>query len=182
MHLGLVQINPHLGAIDRNLQVILSYIEKARKAGCDLVVFPELAICGSPPLDLLWRSGFVEKMEGALSEIVRASKRIGVIVGGVSSRAKKGRANLADRSSLSDGAGIDLFNSAFLFVDGVLVGEEAKLMLPTFDVYSEERYFTPAPARRSSSSEGCASGSMCARICGSMMDRPIPRRAWAQTG
>ena len=145
MHLGLAQINPHLGAIDRNLQVILSYIEEARQAGCDLVVFPELAICGYPPLDLLWRSGFVEKIEGALGEIARASEGIGVIVGGVSSRAKKGRANLVDRSSLSDGAGIDLFNKAFLFVDGALVGEEAKLMLPTFDVYSEERYFTPAP-------------------------------------
>jgi len=145
MHLGLVQINPHLGAIDRNLRMILSHIDAARQAGCDLVVFPELAICGYPPLDLLWRSGFVKKMEGALGEIARASEEIGIIVGGVSSRAKKGRANLADRSSLSDGAEIDLFNSAFLFVDGVLVGEEAKLMLPTFDVYSEERYFTPAP-------------------------------------
>ena len=145
MHLGLAQINPRLGAIDRNLRVILSYIEEARQAGCDLVVFPELAICGYPPLDLLWRSGFVEKVEGALREIAHASEGIGVIVGGVSSRAKKGRANLADRSSLSDGAGIDLFNSAFLFVDGALVGEEAKLMLPTFDVYSEESYFTPAP-------------------------------------
>ena len=145
MHLGLAQINPRLGAIDRNLRVILSHIEEARQAGCDLVVFPELAICGYPPLDLLWRSGFVEKMEGALREIAHASEGIGVIVGGVSSRAKKGRANLADRSSLSDGAGIDLFNSAFLFVDGALVGEEAKLMLPTFDVYSEESYFTPAP-------------------------------------
>ncbi len=145
MHLGLAQINPHLGAIDRNLQVVLSYVEKARKAGCDLVVFPELAICGSPLLDLLWCPGFIEKMEDALDEIARASEGIGVIVGGVSSQAKKGRANLVDRSSLSDGTGIDFFNSAFLFADGALIGEEAKLMLPTFDVHNEERYFTPAP-------------------------------------
>jgi len=145
MRLGLAQTNPHVGAIDRNLQVILSQVENARKAGCDLVIFPELSLCGYPPLDLLWRAGFKKLMTDALAEIASASQGIGVIVGGVSFRKKKGRANLADPSSLIDGAGIDLFNSAFLFLDGTLVGEEAKLMLPTFDVYNEERYFTPGP-------------------------------------
>ncbi len=143
MRLGIVQLNPHVGDIDYNLERIISYIAGARDFGCDLVVFPELSLCGYFPFDLLWRHGFADRMESALAEVVRNSEGIGVIVGGISAARVRGGANLTDPSSLADGAGIDLFNSAFLISDGRLIGEERKLHLPTFDVYFEKRYFTP---------------------------------------
>ncbi|NIA03574.1 MAG: NAD+ synthase, partial [Nitrospirae bacterium] len=83
MRLALAQIDPTVGAIDDNLSLILSHIERAKRARCDLVVFPELAVCGYSPLDLLWRRGFVEEMQEAQEKIRQASAGIGVIVGGI---------------------------------------------------------------------------------------------------
>lgn len=145
MRLGIAQINPHVGHLDRNLAVILARIDEAHRKGCDLVVFPELSLCGYLPCDLLWRAGFLERMEEALQKIVRASKGIGVIAGGVSSKIHREGANLSDPSSLLDGAATTLFNAAFLIEDGKLLGQEVKLLLPSFDVYSEKRYFTSGP-------------------------------------
>ena len=143
MRLGIVQLNPRVGAIDENLSKILSYIAEARAEGCDLVLFPELSLCGYAPADLLWRSGFLRQVEDALEQIIQASVGLGIIVGSVSREPQKEGANLLDPSSLADGAGFVLRNSAFFVVDGVLVGKEDKLHLPAFDVYSEPRYFTP---------------------------------------
>lgn len=145
MRLGIAQINPHVGHLDRNLEAILARIDEAHQKGCDLVVFPELSLCGYLPLDLLWRSGFLERMEEALQKIVHVSKGIGIIAGGISSKIHRAGANLSDPSSLLDGAGTALFNSAFLIEDRKLLGQEAKLLLSSFDVYSEKRYFTPGP-------------------------------------
>ena len=145
MRLALAQIDPTVGAIDDNLSLVLSHIERAKRAECDLVIFPELAVCGYSPLDLLWRRGFVEKMQEAQEKIRQASAGIGVIVGGITAQHHHDGENLADPSSISDGAGTDLFNSALFFSDGSLVASVPKLNLPTFDVYSERRYFTPGP-------------------------------------
>ena len=145
MRLALAQIDPTVGAIDDNLSLILSHIERAKRARCDLVVFPELAVCGYSPLDLLWRRGFVEKMQEAQQKIRQASAGIGVIVGGIIAQHHHNGENIADPSSVSDGAGTDLFNSALFFSGGSLVASVPKLNLPTFDVYSERRYFTPGP-------------------------------------
>jgi len=148
VRLGIVQTNPLVGAVEQNLKTILRRLEEARERGCDLVVFPELALCGYFPFDLLWRPGFVRRMEEALQEIARASGGIGVIVGGVSVRKRKDAANLADPSSVADGAGQELWNSAFFIANGRVLEEQPKLRLPTFDVYGEERYFTPAAGSR----------------------------------
>lgn len=145
MRLALAQIDPTVGAIDDNLSLILSYIERARRSKCDLVVFPELAVCGYSPLDLFWRSGFVDRMQEAQEEIRKASDGIGVIVGGITSKRHHDGGNTSDPSSVLDGAGTDLFNCALFFADGSLVASIPKLNLPTFDVYSEKRYFTPGP-------------------------------------
>ena len=144
MRLGLVQINPCVGAIDLNVQAILSFIAEAGKKGCDLVVFPELALCGAPPLGLPRQPGFMKQMETALSKVAHASKEIGVIVGGVSARARQGKENLGALSLLSDATRIDLFNNAFFFADGALLGEEAKIAIPTADPCGG-RYFAPGP-------------------------------------
>ena len=145
MRLALAQIDPTVGAIDDNLSLILSYIERARRSKCDLVVFPELAVCGYSPLDLFWRSGFIDRMQEAQEEIRKASEGIGVIVGGVTAKRRHDGGNTSDPSSVLDGAGTDLFNCALFFSDGSLVASIPKLNLPTFDVYSEKRYFTPGP-------------------------------------
>jgi len=121
MRLGLAQIDPTVGAIDDNLSLILSHIERAKRSECDLVIFPELSVCGYAPLDLLWRRGFVDKMQEAQEKIRQASSGIGVIVGGITAQQHHDGENLADPSSISDGAGTDLFNSALFFSDASLV-------------------------------------------------------------
>ncbi|MBT9141185.1 MAG: hypothetical protein DDT30_01772 [Dehalococcoidia bacterium] len=69
MGFGIMQTNPHVGAIDWNLPAILSRIEEARRERWDLVVFPKLSLCGYPPFDLLWRVDLVERMHDSLHEL-----------------------------------------------------------------------------------------------------------------
>jgi len=144
VRLGIVQLNPQVGAVGANTQAILERLREARREHCDLVVFPELALCGYAPLDLLWRPGFVQGMEAALQVIAGASTGMDVIVGGIRAKPRRDAANIADPSSLADGARVELSNSALVISDGRILGEQAKSRLPSFDVYSEERYFTPA--------------------------------------
>ena len=142
MRIGIGQINAHVGAIDKNTTEILRRIEEAKAAGCDLVVFPELAICGYSPLDLFWRDGFVDACQAALDRITGASAGIGVVVGGLAVEHNQARSNRDNVSSLSDGALINLYNRAFLIEDGVLLGYVDKQCLPAYDVNCEGRYFT----------------------------------------
>ena len=162
MRLALAQIDPTVGAIDDNLSLILSHIERAKRSECDLVIFPELAVCGYTPLDLLWRREFVDKMQEAQERIRQASSGIGVIVGGITVQQHHDGENLTDPSSVSDGAGTDLFNSALFFSDASLAASVPKLNLPTFDVYSERRYFTPGPGAQVVDFQGKSIGiNMC---------------------
>jgi len=142
MRIGIGQINAHVGAIDGNTAKILQQIEEAKTASCDLVIFPELAICGYSPLDLFWRDGFVEACQAALRRITAASTGIGVIVGNLASENRQTPSNRDNVSSLSDGALISLCNRAFLIEDGSIRGYVDKQHLPTYDVYCEERHFT----------------------------------------
>jgi len=142
MRIGIGQINAHVGAIDKNATEILQRIEEAKAAGCDLVMFPEMAICGYSPLDLFWRDGFVEACQAALDRIMAASTGIGVVVGGLAAERKQAQANLDNLSSLSDGALINLYNRTFLVEDGAILGYVDKQHLPTYDVNCDGRYFT----------------------------------------
>ena len=142
MRIGIGQINAHVGAIDKNTAEILQRIEDAKAAGCDLVVFPELAICGCSPLDLFWRDGFVEACQAALQRITAASTGIGVIVGSLAAERKQARSNRDNLSSLSDGALINLYNRAFLIADEAILGHVDKQHLANYDVNCEGRHFT----------------------------------------
>ena len=142
MRIGIGQINAHVGAIDTNTSEILQRIEDAKAAGCALVVFPELAICGHSPLDLFWRDGFVEACQTALDRITTASTGIGVIVGGLAAERNQARSNRDNLSSLSDGALINLYNRAFLIEDGAILGHVDKQHLASYDVNCEGRHFT----------------------------------------
>jgi len=142
MRIAISQFNAHVGAIDENTTKILSQIEEAKASNCDLVVFPELAICGYSPLDFLWHDGLIRTCEGAIQRIAAQSMGIGVIVGGIAVERNQAPSNRDNVSSLSDGALIRLANRAFLIEDGSILGHVDKEYLPSYDVYCEKRHFT----------------------------------------
>ena len=143
MRIAIGQMNAHVGAIDNNTAKILQWIEEAKTAACDLVIFPELAICGYSPLDLFWHDGFIASCQAALDRIIAASTGIGVIVGGLAVAHKQAPSYRDNVSSMSDGALINLSNRAYLIEDGSVLGHVDKQYLPSYDVYCERRHFTP---------------------------------------
>jgi NAD+ synthase (glutamine-hydrolysing) len=143
MRVGIGQINAHVGDIERNAETVMSMMAEAAAAGCDVAVFPELAILGYSPLDLLWRPGFVSACEEAVAAIAKKSGPMTVIVGSVAAEPSAAASNRSDPSSTCDGAGTDIRNVAHLLRDGREIGRVAKIHLPSYDVYNEKRYFTP---------------------------------------
>ncbi len=119
----MAQINPTVGDLDGNTSLVLDYIERARATGADLVAFPELALTGYPPEDLLLRPHFVRANRDALDRVVEASKGMIVVVGFV------------------DTDGSDIYNAAALIVDGRVEDSYHKSFLPNYGVFDEERYF-----------------------------------------
>lgn len=130
MRIALAQINPVIGALTRNRKKIVEWIARAHSQKADLIIFPEMALCGYPPDDLLLLPSFLEAMKKELQEVIRASKGITVIVGFV-------RVN-------PYGGEKGLYNAAALIQDGELIGFQDKSLLPDYDVFSERRYFEPA--------------------------------------
>jgi len=128
MRLALAQINPIVGAFDHNRALILQNIALAKQKGASLLIFPEMAICGYPPEDLLLLPTFIARVEAEIQQIQAASKGICLIVGCVRKH---------------EGA---LLNSACVIEDGQLVAFYDKMLLPDYDVFSERRYFTPGEA------------------------------------
>lgn len=145
MRVGIGQINATVGAIEHNVEAICATVREARSAGCDLVAFPELAVPGYAPLDLLWRHGFVGACGAGLDSIQAEAGPMTVVVGSVAAESAQAPANRADTSSVSDGASIDLYNVAVLLRRGREVGRVQKIHLPTYDIYHERRYFMPGP-------------------------------------
>lgn len=127
--IALAQINPHVGNIRSNLDKIILYTKDAAAQGASLIVFPELAICGYPPLDLLHFNDFIKSCNDAISELASYSNNIGIIVGGPSANTNK--------------EGKDLYNSAFYIYQGKVKQIVHKTLLPTYDVFDEYRYFEP---------------------------------------
>src|SRR3989442_1821004 len=80
---ALGQINPTVGDFDRNVRMIVDGIERARALGCSLVAFPELAITGYPPQDLLFKPAFIQPNLRALDAATRASRMLSLVVGSV---------------------------------------------------------------------------------------------------
>lgn len=134
MRIFAAQINPTIGDLQGNTQRIVQMIHQGKEQNADLVLFPELALSGYPPQDLLLLPQFMESIEKYLEEIVQASKGIIVIVG------------LPRRISFK-GEKI-LHNSAAIIQDQKLLGYVDKALLPTYDVFDERRYFEPGePAK-----------------------------------
>lgn len=130
MKLAIGQINCKVGALRENTQKMLQWIERAKAEQADIIVFPELAVTGYPPMDLLDRPRFVDLNLACLDELKAASTDITVIAGFV------------DKNPAS--AGKPLFNAAAVLSEGQIKSIHHKSLLPTYDVFDEERYFEPS--------------------------------------
>jgi len=120
--LALAQINSTVGDLEGNAAKICRYIDQARSLGADLVAFPELALTGYPPEDLLLKPSFIQSNVEAMRRVVEASKGIAVVVGFVD-------------------ADSDIHNAAAVGYDGRLAGVYRKIYLQTHGVFDEDRYF-----------------------------------------
>ncbi len=124
IRIAAVQMNSTVGDFEGNRDKILHHINNAVKAEADIVVFPEMAITGYPPEDIVTRTDFIEKNMEALKSIADGSKDIGVVVGYIERQEK-------------------LYNSAALIYDGRIHGTYRKMFLPNYGVFDEKRYFSP---------------------------------------
>ena len=134
MRLAIGQINTTIGDFAGNLAKIRSCVERARAAGADLVVFPELALSGYPPMDLLERPSFLREQSRALEELTPLSRDIAIVTGAI--------------VPVPDGRPKQIGNAAVALVDGRVAHVQAKTLLPSYDVFDESRYFQPATERR----------------------------------
>jgi len=134
MKIALAQINPTVGDLAGNCEKIVRFHEKAVEAGAELVVFPELAVTGYPPLDLIVHDGFLASCAASLQALAERLEGIPALVGCV-------MPNLAP-------GGRPALNAAVLLSGGKLSATRAKSRLPTYDVFDEDRYFEPATARK----------------------------------
>ncbi len=122
MRLALAQINSIVGDLDGNRDLILEWLERAHGEHADLVLFPELAVTGYPPEDLLLRPGFVRAARERLDEIARATLGITALVG-------------------APHLDSDLHNACFVLAHGEVRGIYRKRYLPNYGVFDEDRYF-----------------------------------------
>jgi len=118
----MAQINTTVGDFEGNTRKIIRTIDEARSLGVDLLAFPELAVCGYPPEDLLLKPDFIQENLRALERIVMSSAGITVVVGFVDSKG-------------------DIYNAAAIAHDGRLVDVYHKMFLPNYGVFDENRYF-----------------------------------------
>ena len=124
LRIGAAQLNLVVGDLEGNSTKILTTYERAEEQGCDLVAFPELAICGYPPEDLLLRPAFVAQAVEALEKVAARTGHAAAVIGFPEPDA-------------------DLYNSAALCANGKVLGVYRKHLLPNYAVFDEERYFEP---------------------------------------
>ena len=132
MKIALAQFNPTVGDFEGNSTRILELAAEAKSRGAELAVFSELCVCGYPPQDLVERPSFVERNQ---QELVRLAKSIPLpsLVGFV--------------GDAMDKTGKPVANSAALIANGKILFEQRKMLLPTYDVFDESRYFQPATSQ-----------------------------------
>src|ERR671925_157522 len=124
MRLALAQMNSTVGDLNGNRERILARLAEAKERGADLVLFPELAVTGYPPEDLLLRPGFVRAAEHTLEEIARQTRNIVALVG----------VPILER---------DLYNACAVCAAGEVKAVYRKRFLPNYGVFDEDRYFAP---------------------------------------
>src|SRR6202047_5035779 len=129
MKIGFAQINPTVGDLSGNCELIIGAYERLAGAGAGLVLTPELAITGYPPQDLVFKSRFVPQNLALLEKLHSHVGDTALLVGFV------------DRN---EGRGKPFHNAAALLERGKAIRKTYKSLLPTYDVFDEDRYFEPA--------------------------------------
>ncbi|MDD3558599.1 MAG: NAD+ synthase [Melioribacteraceae bacterium] len=130
MKIGLCQINPIIGDVEGNKEKILQGYRKRIIEGVDLVIFPELALCGYPPQDLLEKDEFRQLIINSSKEIAEETDSVGLIFGAITEE--------------YDNVGTGIYNSAILCYEGKIQFIQNKTLLPNYDVFDEVRYFESA--------------------------------------
>jgi NAD+ synthase/NAD+ synthase (glutamine-hydrolysing) len=131
MKIALAQINTTVGDFSGNIAKITAFTRRAREAGASVVIFPELALCGYPPRDLVERSTFVERNLTELDRLAQATADLGLtVICGFVARARGDSARTAS-------------NCAAVLAGGALQFVQQKMLLPNYDVFDEARHFQP---------------------------------------
>ena len=130
MKICIAQQNYHIGNFEQNTHKILSAIEEAKKQGADLILFSEMSVCGYPARDFVEFDDFITKCYESIDQIKAAADTIGVLIGSPARNTNK--------------KGKDLFNAAFFLYEQKIIAEIHKTLLPTYDVFDENRYFEAA--------------------------------------
>ena len=133
MKIALAQTNTTVGDLCGNTQKILAFAQRAAASKAEVVVFPELTLTGYPPRDLLEKQSFLDGVEKHLERLAADAANLGValIVGTVTRR--------------SESSGRPIYNTAAVVQGGHVVFRQHKMLLPSYDVFDETRYFEPAP-------------------------------------
>ena len=130
MKICIAQQNYHIGNFEQNTHKIIAAIEEAKKQGADLILFSEMSVCGYPARDFVEFDDFITKCYDSIEQIKSAADTIGVLIGSPARNPNK--------------KGKDLFNAAFFLYEKKVIAEIHKTLLPTYDVFDENRYFEPA--------------------------------------
>jgi NAD+ synthase (glutamine-hydrolysing) len=158
--IGLAQINTRVGAIDANTAKVLDYAARAREQGCELVLYPELTLCGYPPEDLLLHRGLRSRVTEAFERVRDEVRGIALYLG------------------YPEYEGDAIYNSAALLRDGRVLANHRKQALPNYAVFDEKRYFQPGEGATVVYLDGCRFGLV---ICEDVWV-PAPSRAAAAAG
>lgn len=130
MKIAICQTNPIIADFDYNTSLILDAASRAKQQGCSLAIFPELALMGYPPKDLLERPAFISENLKRLNSVASQIKGIAILCGYVDKNAEE--------------VGKPLINAVALIKQGKILQKGGKKLLPTYDVFDETRYFEPA--------------------------------------
>jgi NAD+ synthase (glutamine-hydrolysing) len=130
MKICIAQQNYHIGNFEQNTEKMLCAIEEAKKQGADIILFSEMSVCGYPARDFVEFNDFINKCYESIDSIKQAADTIGVLIG-----------SPARNPNIK---GKDLYNAAFFLFEQKIVAEIHKTLLPTYDVFDENRYFEPA--------------------------------------
>ncbi len=130
MKIALGQINPTVGDFSGNAAKMIEFSRRAQASGASLILFPELAVCGYPPRDLVERPSFVARNRETAEQIAEATRGMKVICGLVTPAQSE--------------TGKSVMNSAALLQEGKIAFLQSKMLLPTYDVFDEMRNFAPA--------------------------------------